>query len=472
MRHTPYRIVVVGGGLSGLAAAFRIRQQIPSASIVVLEKQGQPGGNIQTVERDGFRIECGPNGFLDAKPFTLDLCRDIGLGDRLIAGSEGARKNRYLFRNGRLQALPGSLLSFIGSPVLSIRGKLNLLAEKYRRRPADVPLDESVAEFARRRAGQEVADVFADALVTGIHAGDPALLSVAAAFPRLTQFEREYGSVTRGVTASSRQKRADAKARGEQYRPQQMWSFREGLQVLVEGLKASLGPALVTGVGVSRIEQAPDGRWLVCGDGRDSWRADTVVLTTPANEQAAAVADLDADLAAEMAGIAYNPVAVVALGFRQTDVPRRGLDGFGYIASQNTRRDVLGVQWCSSIFPGRAPEGMVLWRALCGGGNRADVFDWDDARLVAAVRAELSVAMGVTAEPAFVHIVRWPRAIPQYNVGHLARVARIDARVAELPGLLVGGNAYRGVALNDCTEQAGRLADEVASYFSRDFGPT
>ena len=217
---------------------------------------------------------------------------------------------------------------------------------------------------------------------------------------------------------------------------------------------------------------SPDGRWLVCGDGRDSWRADTVVLTTPANEQAAAVADLDADLATEMAGIAYNPVAVVALGFCQTDVPRRGLDGFGYIAPQNTRRDVLGVQWCSSIFPGRAPEGMVLWRALCGGGNRADVFDWDDARLVAAVRAELSVAMGVTAEPAFVHIVRWPRAIPQYNVGHLARVARIDARVAELPGLFVGGNAYRGVALNDCTEQAGRLADEVASYFSRDFGPT
>ena len=141
-------------------------------------------------------------------------------------------------------------------------------------------------------------------------------------------------------------------------------------------------------------------------------------------------------------------------------------DGFGYIAPQNTRRDVLGVQWCSSIFPERAPDGMVLWRALCGGWHRAEILDWPDERLVEAVRAELRLAMGVTSAPAFVHIVRWPAAIPQYHVGHLDRVRRIEARVAALPGLFVGGNAYHGVAMNDCTEQAVILADRIAGYFA------
>src|SRR4029078_6541083 len=158
-------------------------------------------------QRDGFRVECGPNGIFDAKPSTLQLCRDLGLGARLIAGSEASRKNRYLFLDARLRALPGPLLSFVASPVLSWRGKLSLLTEKYRKRPADVPADESVAAFARRRAGKEVAAVLADAVVTGIHAGNPELLSVNAAFPRLIQFEREYGSVTRGFTAAARRRR-------------------------------------------------------------------------------------------------------------------------------------------------------------------------------------------------------------------------------------------------------------------------
>src|SRR5215207_8084947 len=208
----PSRVVIVGGGLSGLSLAFRLRERLPNADLTVLERRPAPGGNIATLNRDGFQVECGPNGIFDAKPSTLQLCRDLGLGDRLIAGSEAARKNRYLFLDGRLRALPGSLASFVTSPVLSWRGKLSLLMEKYRKRPADVPADESVAAFARRRAGKEVAEVLADAVVTGIHAGDPELLSVNAAFPRLVQFEHEYGSVMRGVTAAGRQRRKEAAA--------------------------------------------------------------------------------------------------------------------------------------------------------------------------------------------------------------------------------------------------------------------
>src|SRR5205085_2553892 len=180
-------------------------------------------------------------------------------------------------------------------------------------------------------------------------------------------------------------------------------------------------------------------------------------------QQAALLADLDAELAEQVSRIAYNRVTVVGLGYRRADVPH-SLDGFGYIASQRARRDILGVQWCSSIFPGRAPDGMVLWRALCGGWHRGEVVDWDDSRLVAAVRAELRLAQGVTAEPTFVHVVRWRSALPQYFVGHPELVAAIEERARRYPGLFLAGNAYHGVALNDCTERAGIVAGRVAGF--------
>jgi oxygen-dependent protoporphyrinogen oxidase len=456
------RVVIVGGGLSGLALAYRLRERRPDIHLTVLEKRPAAGGNIVTLARDGFRVEGGPNGIFDAKPSTLQLCRDLGLGNRLVPASEAARKHRYLFVNGKLRALPGSLASFVTSPVLSWRGKLSLLLEKYRKRPVDAPADESVAGFARRRAGREVADVLADAVVTGIHAGDPELLSVGAAFPRLAQFEREHGSVMRGFTAAGRQRRKDAAARGEKPHPPRLWSFREGLHVLVDALRDGLGDAVVTGVTVRRVERTQAG-WEIQGEGRASWPADAVVLTAHAHEQATMVADLDPALADEMRAIPYSRVAVVAVGYRAADVPRR-FDGFGYIAPQNTRRDLLGVQWCSSIFPDRAPPGTVLWRALCGGWHRGDVLDWPDDRLVNAVRNELRQATGVVAAPTFVQVVRWPAAIPQYVLGHLDRVQRIEGRVAGHPGLFVGGNAYHGVAMNDCTEQAVILAERVASW--------
>jgi oxygen-dependent protoporphyrinogen oxidase len=189
-----------------------------------------------------------------------------------------------------------------------------------------------------------------------------------------------------------------------------------------------------------------------------------VVLACPAYEQAALLAGLDAELAAAAVEIAYNRVAVVALGFRAGDVPGR-LEGFGYLSPQRSRRDVLGVQWCSSIYPGhRSPPGTVLLRAMCGGWNRPEVVDWDDDRLAAAVRAELREALRVEAAPIFRHVVRWQRAIPQYHLGHLDRVARVEARAASHPGLFLGGNAYRGVALPDCVEQANALAERVASW--------
>lgn len=458
------QVVVVGAGISGLATAFRIYQVMPGAEITVLEQAERLGGTIQTLRRDGFQIEAGPNGFLDNKPSTLDLCRELGLAGDLITASESSARNRYLFQGDRLQALPGSLTAFLKTDLLSWRGKWSLLMERFRgkRRAGG---DESIDAFARRRAGTEVADVLADALVTGIHAGDAKLLSVQAAFPRLVALEQEHGSLLKGIARAGKKKRAEAKARGEPYqRGSKLWSLRGGLGQLIEALARRLPQS--PRAAVRARELARNGaRWTICTDD-DNVNADAVVLACPAFQQAALLQKLDADLAERIGGIAYNRVAVVALGFRRADVCLP-LDGFGYIAPQRLRRDVLGVQWCSSIFPGRAPEDAVLMRAMCGGWHRADVVGWDDQRLLEAMRVELQLAMGITAAPCFHEVVRWDRAIPQYHLGHCQRVAGIEARLATYPGLFLTGNAYHGVALNDCTERAAVVAGQLRGWLSR-----
>lgn len=456
--HMP-RVIIIGGGLSGLAAAFRIRQTCPGVELLLLEGRNRLGGNVHTEVRDGFTVEHGPNGFLDSKPSTIRLCLDLGLGDRLLAASEGSRKNRYVYLHDQLHALPASPLGLLRTPVLSWKGKLTMLAEPFRRWRGDLPEDESVAAFARRRFGREAADVFVDALVTGIHAGDPEALSVRAAFPRLPLFEKQDGSVLKGFLRAAKQRRTDAAARGETPGPTRMWSFPGGLQELIDALAKELGGVTRCGVTVDRIEKIPTG-WRIHGNG-ETWDANIVIDTTPAHAQAEHLRTLDPTLAAELSAIRYNRIAVAVLSYREADAPLRP-DGFGYIAPQNTRRDVLGVQWCSAIFPGRAPAGLVLWRALCGGVNRADAADLPDGELLRTVHREMAVVMKVTAEPVFARVIRWPRAIPQYEVGHPARVGRIEARVAGHPGLILGGNHLHGVALNDCTEQAERIAGQVS----------
>jgi oxygen-dependent protoporphyrinogen oxidase len=457
------RVIIVGAGITGLTLAYRLRQLAPAIEVVLLEERSRPGGTIWTERREGFQVEIGPNGFLDTKPTTLGLCHDLGLGERLMPASASSARNRYLFLDGRLRPLPAGLGAFVRSDLLSWRGKLAIFLERFRRSPKK-GADESVDAFARRRAGPEAAEVFADALVTGIHAGDPKLLSARAAFPRLTGMEAEHGSVLKGLAQAARQRHREGNAR----RPGQMWSFREGLRLLVETLAGRLDKQPLLGAMARSLhkdghsDRGPNG-WTVRAEGNDTWSAEAVVLACPAYRQAALLAEVDARLADEVGRIAYNRIAVVALGFRAADVPG-GLDGFGYIAPQRTRRDVLGVQWCSSIFSDRAPPGMVLVRAMCGGWHRAEVAGWPDDRLLSAVRQELHLAMNVQADPVFHHIVRWDRAIPQYHLGHSERVTWIAERLGRHAGLFLTGNAYHGVAMNDCTEQGSVVAGRVAAH--------
>jgi len=448
------RIVVVGGGISGLSLAFRLEQALPSANVTLLERAERLGGTIATATTQGFRVELGPNGFLDNKPATVDLSREIGLGDRLLAASESAGRNRFLFLRGNMRQLPAGPLSFLFSNVVGWRSKFAVLTERFRAARRD-GVDESIEDFARRRGSNEIAETLVDAFVTGIHAGDPGLLSVKAAFPRLYAFEQEHGSVSKGLAHAAKIRRQTNPTAGRQ----QMWSFADGLQLLVETLRQRLRTAPSTGVEVTKVLRDNDA-WKVHGRGSEVWPADVVVLACPAHQQVAILADLDEPLAQEVGGIAYNAVAVVALGYRRAEIAHP-LDGFGYLTPGRERRDVLGVQWCSSIFPGRAPDGMVLLRAMCGGWHRPEMVDWPEEQLVRAVRQELAVTLGIQALPVMHHIQRWPRAIPQYHLGHLDRLERIQGRLARHRGLFLTGNSYRGVAMNDCVEQAEIVTKQV-----------
>ena len=278
-------------------------------------------------------------------------------------------------------------------------------------------------------------------------------------FPRLAELERNYGSVVKGMSSEARQRRREATA--NKIPPKQtgrMWSLKSGLRVLVESLAQALEPAPLRGVSVRSIEppHEQERAWTITAEEGSSWQADAVVLTCPAAEQAQLLRSVDAILAGLIARIEYAPVAVVALGFRREHVPV-SLNGFGYLTPQRLRRDLLGVQWCSSIFPDRARSDMVLLRALCGGWNRREMIEWDDDSLLASVLAELRCSMGIVAPPEFQQIIRWERAIPQYHMGHLERTAWIEARSREHPGVFLGGNAFGGVALNDCTQNGPRF---------------
>ncbi len=458
------RIVVVGAGISGLATAYALQNRIPTSEILVLESASRIGGTIWSERCDGFLVEHGPNGFLDTKPSTVQLSIGLGLNDEMVCALPAAR-HRYLFHKDRLVWLPEGFWSFLTTPLLSWRSKWAVLTERFRS-PKSGDAEESVHDFFRRRTTTEIAETLADALVTGIHAGDPKLLSMPAAFPRLASLEREYGSILKGIKYQARHQRWLTKGKQRSGSSgSRILSFRDGLRTLVETLQSKLKTPPIVGAEVRRVLPDASGQWAIQGPGQDRWTADAVILTCPAYRQAEIVADLDGELAELLGGIAYAPAIVVALGYRREDVPQ-SLDGFGYIVPQRLWADLLGSQWCSSIFPGRAPDGCVLLRAICGGWHRQDLASWEADRLVEAVRRHYHQVLGIAAAPVFHRIVRWPRGIPQYHLGHLERVRRIEVRAGAHRGLFLTGNALHGVAMNDCTEQAEVTADRVAAYLA------
>jgi oxygen-dependent protoporphyrinogen oxidase len=454
-------VAIVGGGIAGLSVAHALLGQGAAArgiDVSVLERASRPGGHIRTENVDGFLCEWGPNGFLDNAPATLSLVHDLGL-DAQVQPSDDRARTRFIFRGGRLHRLPGGPLGLAGSRLLSWPGKLRLALEPFARARPDG--DESVHAFASRRIGVEAADVLVDSMVSGIFGGNARELSLRACFPKMWDLETEHGGLLRAMVA---RRRAHPRRRGDGIGTPlgRLTSFRGGAEDLVRGLMARVGGVVRTSVDVTEVT-ACEGRYRLQIAGLPALEADAVVFASGAAATARTVRALDSPLADVLGTIPTASMVVVCLGYgaRAIGHPRTG---FGYLIPRSEGLRTLGVLWDSSVYPGRAPAGHVLLRAMVGGATDPDAVDLDDASIIAVVRQELHTAMGVDAMPDVVRIVRHRTGIPQYTIGHLDSLAQAESRLVRWPGALLAGNAYRGVSINACIADAQTVAARVLAH--------
>jgi len=462
------KVVVIGGGISGLATAWllreRARRRDVDLDLTLLEKEDRPGGKIRSIREEGYLCEWGPNGFLDSKPQTLELCGALGIDGKLLRSNDSARK-RFIYSAGELHRLPEGALSFFASRLISWPGKLRLALEPTPLIPGPPGgIDESLADFARRRLGGEALDKLIGPMVSGIFAGDPEMMSLVSCFPRIAELEREYGGLVRAMfrlAGKRRRERAAGKAVSSPSGPGGvLTSFSEGIQCLTDTLAGSLGGIVGTGKDVVRIRRGKSAAWRIgCRDGGES-EADIVIVASPAHAAADMLSGCDDALSDALRLIPYAGMAVVCLGFerKRLDHP---LNGFGYLIPGKEGRTILGTLWDSSMFSNRAPEGKALLRSMVGGACFPGHIGLGDDEMTARVRHDLRETMGIDTEPSFIRIFRHQKAIPQYTVGHGARLKFLGERLGALPGLILTGNSYRGIGLNDCVAAAERAADEA-----------
>ena len=471
----PYHVVIIGGGITGLAAAYTLhdfatRNQSAGVALTcsLVEASGRLGGKIITDHSGGFVIEGGPESFLAQKPWGIDLCRRLGLADSLI-GTNPEHRKTFVWLRGRLHKLPEGLVMgipaklgpFIRTTLLSWPAKVRLGAEFFVP-PNPHAADESLGAFFRRRLGQEALDHIVEPLLTGIYTGDADQLSVLATFPRFREMEQEHGSLLKALWHAKRHVR---KADNSSAAATPFVSLREGLGHLVHTLENSLkGITVLTGMRVRELRRQ-DERYVV-GIGHQSIAADAVIVTTPAYDAAELLAPLDPLLGEHLAGIVYAGSVTISLGFRKVDL-RHDLDGYGFVVPRIEHRELTASTWTSSKWDHRAPQDSVLLRCYLGGIGREDVLERTDQELIELARDELRVILGIDQTPILARVYRWPRGMPQYNLGHLGRLAAIADRLERLPGVFLAGAGYRGVGIPDCIRDGIAAADGVCRCFDK-----
>ena len=463
------RIVVVGAGIAGLATAHRLvemgRERGVAVDLSLIEGAPRPGGSIATERTGGFVIEAGPDSFISEKPWALRLCERIGLTPRLVRTRDENRRT-FVVHNGRLHSLPDGFLllaptrfwPLVTTSLFSWPGKLRMALDLVLPRGPQLR-DESLGSFVTRRLGREALERVAQPLIGGIYTADPDDLSLAATMPRFLEMERRYRSVILAMWRQQRQQPAAARA-SSGARWSLFVSTDDGMQTLVDALAQRLPEGVVRcGTAVTALGRDANEWRLRLGDGT-SLTAAAVVLATPAHRSASLLADNDRSLSEELAGVPYASSATVTLAYPDAALPRP-LDGFGFVVPLVEARAIIACTYSSNKYPGRAPEGFVLVRAFVGGALQRERFDDDDATMVSHVRRELADLLGIQGEPLLARVNRHHQAMPQYRVGHLDRMSRIEARIASLPGLALAGNAYRGVGIPDCIHSGEQAAESV-----------
>ncbi len=481
------RIVIVGGGIAGLAAAYQsVKNATNPLEVTILEQADYWGGKIITEQVSGFVVEGGPDTFVVTKPWALELCRELGIDHRL-KGTNPHQKNTYILQNDHLHPLPGGLTMMIPtefSPM--IRTGLLSWSAKFRMGmdfmlpPTSHHGDESLGAFVTRRLGREVYDNLIEPLMSGIYAGDGDKLSLQATFPYLRELEMEHGGLVKGALAVRRGRARRAKANGAHPGPNGKGANGQatlpgsrslfltpidGLGEIVESLVSNLVQAGVTlrlGLGVRRLTRLERGYLLELDNG-ETLATNGVILATPAFVAGELLSALDPDLSAELNAIEYVSTATVSLAYRQGDLPRP-LDGYGYVIPRRAGRTALACTWTSTKFPHRAPEGHALLRIFIGRAGQEDAIPWDEAGLQAIAQEELRLTLGITAEPELARVYRWENAMPQYNVGHPERLQRIDRSLIEWPGLALAGNGYQGIGIPDCIHSGASAAERVLAF--------
>jgi oxygen-dependent protoporphyrinogen oxidase len=470
---------VVGGGISALAAAHRVAELDPTAELTLFEASDALGGVLQTQRDGGYLLEQSADNFITNVPWALDFCRRIGLADELISTSQRDRR-ALVVRRGKLYPVPDgfTLLAarriwpIVTTPVLNLSGKLRLLAERFvpaRRvggdRCVDEANDESLAAFARRRLGREAFERLVQPLVAGIYTADAEKLSLAAALPQFHQMEREHGSLSRGIRLAA----AEQQGAGARYGL--FVTLRDGLACLVEAVRRRLPAGCVElNSPVSRLAPCTGGTWNVWIEGSKEPRSfDAVIVANSAHAAAKLVDAFAADLATELKQIPYADSAVALAGYRREQIAHP-LNGFGLVVPAIEHREILAASFASVKFPGRAPLGRVLIRVFLGGAGHPDQLDFTDDKLRAIVERELGDLLGVRGEPELFRVRRWRASMPQYHLGHLARIERIESLVAGLPGLELAGNAYRGVGIPHCIRSGEQAAERVVGAGKSEVG--
>ncbi|HOA74306.1 MAG TPA: protoporphyrinogen oxidase [Phycisphaerae bacterium] len=470
----PKRVIVIGGGVTGLAAAHRVVEIAGktgrAADVLLLEAAPRLGGTIVTTIRDGCLIEGGPDSFITQKPWALALCKRIGIDGELIPTNPACRRT-FVVRDGQMHAIPEGFLllapsriwPFVTSRLFSWPGKLRMgldliLPRKHHGENGD----ESLASFVLRRFGRESLDRVAQPLVGGIYTADPQYLSLRTTMPRFLEMEAKYRSIIwgmiKGRKAASAAERGDSGARYSMF-----MSFRRGMTTLIEALAERLPEgAIRTSSPVSRVSR--DGtKWRVHLEDGSTESADAVIMACPAHVSARIIRELDPAVADDLAGIRYASSATMTMAFDASAVSNIP-DGFGFVVPVVEGRTLIAATFSSIKFPGRAPEGTLLVRAFLGGAMQPHVYDLDDDQLRQAVLQDFRDLIGLRGEPRLVETHRWPASMPQYPVGHLDYVRNLESKVARWPGLAVAGNAFGGVGVPDCVRSAEAAVDRLFNY--------
>jgi oxygen-dependent protoporphyrinogen oxidase len=469
-------VVIVGGGISGLSTAYYLQGEVSRSKLdletILIEEGKQFGGCIVTDEVDDFIIEGGPDCFLAEKPWAIQLCGELGLGDRLLCTNEENRRVFILSRGklhelpeGFMLMIPTSFTPFLKSSLISLPGKLRMAMDLFLPRKRNDE-EESLSRFVRRRLGNEALEKIAEPLVAGIHAGTPETMSLISTFPRFIQLEDEYRSLILGMLARRRKAAEFARKRSGPKRTMFM-SLLNGMMELTDAIQERLDEGSLLPnkkvVRINRIGGTPSPSYEVHLEGGETMGADCVVLATPTYITAELLREMTGTLSEVLLSIPYVSTATISLVYRGSEI-HHPLDGFGFVIPRAERRKIMASTWTSVKFAHRTRSDSILLRAFVGGAHNEDLVNLDDEEMLKVVRGELMDIMGITAQPILTRVYRWDKSMPQYTLGHARKLSRLEETLPRYPGLYLTGCGYRGIGIGDCIHEGQLTAEKVLKF--------